>query len=126
MRMKTKSIILMSLTGILGLSVGAFFGYIAGDFISGEVNKDNTYVYPSQIKATNLSPNKGSYSLSKLEGNIGDKVLLTINPFHNAKTYELSLLEFNGEQIAENYNVDYIPKYKCNDINEYCNKLLNN
>ena len=107
MRMKTKSIILMSLTGVLGLSLGAFFGYIAGDFINGEVNKDNTYVYPSQIKATNLSPNKGSYSLSKLEGNIGDKVLLTINPFHNAKTYELSFLEFNGEQIAENYNNTY-------------------
>lgn len=107
MRMKTKSIILMSLAGVLGLSVGAFFGYIAGDFINGEVNKDNTYVYPSQIKATNLSPDKGSYSLSTLEGNIGDKVLLTINPFHNAKTYELSLLEFNGEQIAENYNNTY-------------------
>ena len=107
MRMKTKSIILMSLTGVLGLSLGAFFGYIAGDFINGEVNKDNTYVYPSQIKANNLSPNKGSYSLSKLEGNIGDKVLLTINPFHNAKTYELSFLEFNGEQIAENYNNTY-------------------
>ena len=107
MRMKTKSIILMSLTGVLGLSLGAFFGYIAGDFINGEVNKDNTYVYPSQIKANNLSPDKGSYSLSKLEGNIGDKVLLTINPFHNAKTYELSFLEFNGEQIAENYNNTY-------------------
>lgn len=32
----------------------------------------------------------------------------------------------NIRQIAENYGVDYIPKYKCNDINEYCNKLLKN
>lgn len=32
----------------------------------------------------------------------------------------------NIRQIAENYNVDYIPKYQCNDLNSYCNKLLIN
>ena len=30
----------------------------------------------------------------------------------------------NIVQIAEKYNVDYIPKYSCKDINIYCNKLL--
>ena len=30
----------------------------------------------------------------------------------------------NIKMIAEKYNVDYIPKYRCNDINEYCNKIL--
>ena len=30
----------------------------------------------------------------------------------------------NIKQIAEKYGVDYIPKYMCNDINSYCNKLL--
>lgn len=32
----------------------------------------------------------------------------------------------NIKQIAEKYNVDYIPKYMCNDIDSYCNKLLKN
>lgn len=32
----------------------------------------------------------------------------------------------NIKQIAEKYDVDYIPKYMCNDINSYCNKLLKN
>ena len=31
----------------------------------------------------------------------------------------------NIKHIAEKYDVDYIPKYSCNDINSYCNKLLN-
>ena len=31
----------------------------------------------------------------------------------------------NIKYIAEKYGVDYIPKYSCNDINSYCNKLLN-
>ncbi len=30
----------------------------------------------------------------------------------------------NIKHIAEKYEVDYIPKYSCNDINSYCNKLL--
>lgn len=30
----------------------------------------------------------------------------------------------NINRIAEKYGVEYIPKYKCNDINEYCNKIL--
>ncbi len=30
----------------------------------------------------------------------------------------------NIKLTAEKYNVDYIPKYKCKDLNEYCNKLL--
>ena len=30
----------------------------------------------------------------------------------------------NIKQIAEKYGVDYIPKYMCNNINSYCNKLL--
>lgn len=32
----------------------------------------------------------------------------------------------NIARIAEDYGVDYIPKYKCKDLNAYCNKLLNN
>ncbi len=30
----------------------------------------------------------------------------------------------NIKQIANKYGVQYIPKYKCNNINEYCNELL--
>ncbi len=31
----------------------------------------------------------------------------------------------NIKNIAEKYSVDYIPKYRCNELKEYCNKLLN-
>jgi CheY-like chemotaxis protein len=30
----------------------------------------------------------------------------------------------NIARIAEKYSVDYIPRHRCNDINEYCNKIL--
>ena len=45
------------------------------------------------------------------------------NEFKNSKIIIISATS-NIRQIAEKYGVDYIPKYKCNDLNEYCNKLL--
>lgn len=30
----------------------------------------------------------------------------------------------NIKQIAENYGVEYIPKYKCNDISSYSDKII--
>ena len=53
------------------------------------------------------------------------KQIRFFNEYKNTKIIIISATS-NIRQIAENYNVDYIPKYKCNDINEYCNKLLNN
>lgn len=53
------------------------------------------------------------------------KQIKFFNEYKNTKIIIISATS-NIRQIAENYNVDYIPKYKCNDINEYCNKLLNN
>ena len=47
------------------------------------------------------------------------------NEYKNTKIIIISATS-NIRQIAENYNTDYIPKYKCNDISEYCNKLLKN
>ena len=53
------------------------------------------------------------------------KQIKFFNEYKNTKIIIISATS-NIRQIAENYNVDYIPKYKCNNINEYCNKLLNN
>lgn len=43
--------------------------------------------------------------------------------YKNSKIIIISATS-NIARIAERYNVDYIPKYKCNDIKEYCNKIL--
>lgn len=53
------------------------------------------------------------------------KQIKFFNEYKNTKIIIVSAAS-NIRQIAENYDVDYIPKYKCNDINEYCNKLLKN
>lgn len=53
------------------------------------------------------------------------KQIKFFNEYKNTKIIAVSAAE-NLKQIAQNYCVDYIPKYKCNDINEYCNKLLKN
>lgn len=53
------------------------------------------------------------------------KQIKFFNEYKNSKIIIISAAS-NIRQIAETYDVDYIPKYKCNDINEYCNKLLNN
>lgn len=45
--------------------------------------------------------------------------------YKNSKIIIISAAS-NIARIAEKYNVDYIPKYKCNDIKEYCNKILKN
>lgn len=47
------------------------------------------------------------------------------NEYKNARIVIISAAS-NIRQIAEKYEAEYIPKYKCNDINEYCNKLLKN
>lgn len=43
--------------------------------------------------------------------------------YKNTKIIAVSAAE-NLKHIAEKYRVDYLPKYKCNDIQNYCNKLL--
>ena len=43
--------------------------------------------------------------------------------YKNTKIIIISATD-NIARIAEKYGVDYIPKYRCNDIREYCNKIL--
>lgn len=52
------------------------------------------------------------------------KQIQFFNEYKNTKIIIISATS-NIRQIAEKYSVDYIPKYRCNDLNEYCNKLLN-
>lgn len=53
------------------------------------------------------------------------KQIKFFNEYKNTKIIAVSAAE-NLKQIAKNYDVDYIPKYMCNNINSYCNKLLKN
>ena len=53
------------------------------------------------------------------------KQIKFFNEYKYTKIIAISAAE-NLNQIAQNYDIDYIPKYKCNDINSYCNKLLKN
>ena len=53
------------------------------------------------------------------------KQIKFFNEYKYTKIIAISAAE-NLKQIAQNYDIDYIPKYKCNDINSYCNKLLKN
>lgn len=53
------------------------------------------------------------------------KQIKFFNEYKNTKIIIISAAS-NIRQIAEKYEVEYVPKYKCNDINEYCNKLLKN
>lgn len=52
------------------------------------------------------------------------KQIKFFNEYKNTKIIIISTTS-NIRQIAEKYSVDYIPKYRCNDLKEYCNKLLN-
>ncbi len=52
------------------------------------------------------------------------KQIKFFNEYKNTKIMIISATS-NIRQIAEKYSVDYIPKYRCNDLKEYCNKLLN-
>ena len=58
----------------------------------------------------------------------GEWFIKQIKFFKEKKKKKIIIISAVGNirKIAENYNTDYIPKYKCNDLNEYCNKLLNN
>ena len=58
----------------------------------------------------------------------GEWFIKQIKFFKEYKNTKIIIISAVGNirKIAENYNTDYIPKYKCNDLNEYCNKLLNN
>jgi len=51
------------------------------------------------------------------------KQIKFFNEYKNTKIIIISATS-NIRQIAENYNVEFIPKYRCNNINSYCNKLL--
>ena len=52
------------------------------------------------------------------------KQIKFFNEYKNTKIIIISATS-NIRQIAEKYSVDYIPKYRCDDLKEYCNKLLN-
>lgn len=52
------------------------------------------------------------------------KQIKFFNEYKDSKIIIISATS-NIRQIAQNYSVDYIPKYRCNDLQEYCNKLLN-
>ncbi len=57
----------------------------------------------------------------------GEWFIKQIQFFNEYKNTKIIIISATGNirQIAEKYSVDYIPKYRCNDLNEYCNKLLN-
>lgn len=50
------------------------------------------------------------------------KQIRFFNEYKNSKIIIISAAN-NIRQIAEKYKVEYIPKYKCNDIKEYKSKL---
>lgn len=58
----------------------------------------------------------------------GEWFIKQIKFFNEYKNTKIVIISATGniKQIAENHQVNYIPKYKCNDINEYCKELLNN
>lgn len=53
------------------------------------------------------------------------KQIKYFNEYKNTKIIIISAAE-NIKQIAKNYDVSYIPKYKCQDIQAYCKELLKN
>lgn len=58
----------------------------------------------------------------------GEWFIRQIKIFDEYKNAKIIIISAAGNivQIAGKYGVDCIPKYKCNDISEYCNKLLKN
>ena len=58
----------------------------------------------------------------------GEWFIKQIKFFKEYKNTKIIIISAAGniKHIAEKYQVDYIPKYSCKDINSYCNKLLNN
>ena len=53
------------------------------------------------------------------------KQIKFFNEYKNSKIIIISAAE-NIKQIAKDYGVNCIQKYKCNDINAYCKELLKN
>ena len=58
----------------------------------------------------------------------GEWFIRQIKFFDEYKNSKIIIISAAGNigQIACKYGVDFIPKYKCTDISEDCNKLLNN
>ena len=58
----------------------------------------------------------------------GEWFIKQIQLFKEYKNTKIIIISAAGniKQIAEKYAVDYIPKYRCNNLEEYCNKLLIN
>lgn len=58
----------------------------------------------------------------------GEWFIKQIKFFKEYKNSRIIIISAAGNirQIAEKYDVACIPKYKCNDLEEYCNKLLKN
>ena len=58
----------------------------------------------------------------------GEWFIKQIKFFKEFKNSKIIIISGAGniKYIAEKYDVEYIPKYSCSDINSYCNKLLQN
>ncbi len=58
----------------------------------------------------------------------GEWFIKQIKFFNEYKNTKIVIISASADinKIAENYNIDYIPKYKCRNLDEYCNKLLKN
>lgn len=56
----------------------------------------------------------------------GEWFIRQIKFFDEYKNTRIIIISATSDikRIAEKYDVDYIPKYMCNNINTYCNKLL--
>ena len=56
----------------------------------------------------------------------GEWFIKQIKYFNEYKNTKIIIISATSDikRIAEKYDIDYIPKYMCNDINSYCNKLL--
>ena len=56
----------------------------------------------------------------------GEWFIKQIQFFEEYKNTRIIIISATSDikRIAEKCGVDYIPKYMCNDINSYCNKLL--
>lgn len=83
----------------------------------GAINEPYDYIFTDLDMETNFLP--------LYAGEWFVKQIKFFNEFKNSKIIIISGAG-NIKHIAEKYDVEYIPKYSCNDLNSYCNKLLQN
>lgn len=105
--MNKKNLIFSIVSLLIGGMVGSLTGYMVGDYLKDLNNKNNDYQSQAYI---DLEQNNdyGTILLSKTEGNINEKVLMTISlntsPIY---TYRVKSIFYNNERIALNYTSSY-------------------